>query len=148
MRKKYLFVVALLAALSSCKKENSEELTSKSKKELLTAKEWIVEKLEERENQGLWEDVFPFFAPCLKDNRFKFKTDFKVEYNEGPVACAPNTPNQVLETETWALNSDETILITGGVENKILQLDANKLVVVTVETTGSITFETRVTYSH
>lgn len=146
MLKKIVLAVTVLAALSSCKKENSEELPSKSKKELLTAKEWVVEKLEERENQGPWEDVFPFFEPCLKDNRFKFRTDFKVEYSEGPVACVPNSPNQVLETQKWSFNSDETVLITGGVENKILQLDTNKLVVLTVETSGGITTETRATY--
>lgn len=148
MNKKILFPVLLLAALSSCKKENSEEVLAKSKKELLTAKEWVVEKLEERENQDPWEDVFPLFEPCLKDNRYKFKTDYKVEYNEGPVACAPNTANQIIETQTWRFNADETILITAGVENKILQLDANKLVVLTIETSGGIKTETRATYIH
>lgn len=148
MLKKIVLAVTVLAALSSCKKESSEELPPKSKSELLTAKEWIVEKIEERENQSAWEDIFPQFAPCLKDNRFKFKTNFTVEYNEGPVACAPNLPNQILETETWKFNTDETILITGGYENKILQLDANKLVVLTVETAGGITIETKTTYGH
>ena len=148
MSKKFLMALALLATLTSCKKDGSQELTTKSKKELLTAKEWIVEKVEERENQSAWEDVFPQFEPCLKDNRFKFKTDFTVVYNEGPVACVPNTPNQIIETQTWRFNADETILITGGIENKILQLDADKLVAVTVETAGGITLETRVTYIH
>ncbi len=148
MMKKIVFAVALFTVMSSCQKENSDQLRLNGKKELLTAKEWVVLKVEERENGGVWEDVFPQFAPCLKDNRFKFKTDFKLEYSEGPVACVPNTPNQVLETETWKFNADETVLITGGVENKIIQLEAGKLVVVITETVGGVTYETRNTYGH
>lgn len=148
MIKKMLMAACVLLTISSCEKEKSTDMNRSNTKELLTAKDWVVQKVEERENNSAWEDVFPFFQPCLKDNRFRFKPDYTLEYNEGPQACSPNTANQVLLTETWRLNADETVLITGGVENKILQLDPGKLVVLTTETAAGIRYETRVTYVH
>jgi hypothetical protein len=147
---KVVIVAAILFAtcLTSCKKEESADAPKVSKKELLTAKEWVVLKLEERENGGAWEDVFLQFDPCLKDNRFKFNSNFTVVYSEGANACPPNTPNQVLETETWSFNADETSIITGGIENKIIQLEAAKLVVTASETVAGIIYESRVTYTH
>lgn len=140
--------IFFVTILTSCKKEESADAPKVSKKELLTAKEWVVLKVEERENGGVWEDVFPQFEPCLKDNRFKFNSNFTVVYSEGANACPPNTPNQVLETETWSFNANETSIITGGIENKIIQLEAGKLVVTTSETVGGITYESRNTYGH
>ena len=141
-----LMAACLMLAFTSCNKEKSEDNPLSEKTKLLTAKEWVVQKVEEREGNGAWEDVFPQFEPCLKDNRFKFNTDFTVVYSEGAVACVPNSPNQVLETQPWKFNADGTVLITGDVENKILQLDADKLVVLISETVAGVTYETKNTF--
>ena len=141
-----LMAVCFILAVASCKKEKSENNPLSEKAELLTSKEWVAQKVEEREGNGIWEDVFPHFDACLKDNRFKFNIDFTLVYSEGPLACAPNSPNQVLETQSWKFNTDGTVIITGGVENKILHLDANKLVVLISETNAGVTTETKNTF--
>ena len=146
--KRKVFTAFLVIVSISCSKEKSADNHLSAKTTLLTTKDWVVQKVEEREGNGVWEDVFPQFEACMKDNRFKFNSNFTVVYSEGAVACAPNTPNQVLETEAWSFNADGTVIVTGGVENKIVQLDNSKLVVVISETVAGITYETRNTYVH
>lgn len=138
--------VGLILLLVSCEKEYSVDNSLNEKVKLLTSKEWEAQKVEERNGNGPWEDIFPQFAPCIKDNRFKFNADFTLVYSEGPTACAPNTPNQVIETQSWKFNNDGTVLITGGVENKILHFDANKLVVLISENDAGVIKETRNTF--
>lgn len=138
--------VGLILLLVSCEKEYSVDNSLNEKVKLLTSKEWVAQKVEERNGNGPWEDIFPQFAPCIKDNRFKFNADFTLVYSEGPTACAPNTPNQVIETQSWKFNNDGTVLITGGVENKILHFDANKLVVLISENDAGVIKETRNTF--
>lgn len=138
--------VGLILLLVSCEKEYSVDNSLNEKVKLLTSKEWVAQKVEERNSNGPWEDIFPQFAPCIKDNRFKFNADFTLVYSEGPTACAPNTPNQVIETQSWKFNNDGTVLITGGVENKILHFDANKLVVLISENDAGVIKETRNTF--
>lgn len=146
MNTKNIIILSLALAFISCQKDPSQESLVVERTKLLTAKEWVLQKAEEREGNSNWKDVFPQFLPCLRDNRFKFNTDFTVVYSEGPVACTPNSPNQVLETQKWKLNIDGTVLITGNVENKILQLDGEKLVVLISETVAGITYETKNTF--
>ncbi|HET9056710.1 MAG TPA: DUF5004 domain-containing protein [Chitinophagaceae bacterium] len=148
MKKQIVMVVGIITALVSCQKETSVSPPASEKMKLLTAREWVVLKAEEKNDIGVWEDVFPLFEDCLKDNRFKFNTDFSVVYGEGPDACSPNSPNQVIYTGSWKFNADETAIITDDTENKILQLDASRLVMTTIETDAGVTYESRITFRH
>jgi len=138
-----LCLISMLAI--ACTKEYAVEIKA-SKKDLLTDKEWIVQKLEEKVGSGNWEDIFTQFQPCQKDNWFKFNKDFTVIYNEGALACLPNMPNQILDTETWRLSDDETILYTGPYAYTILQLDQKTLVVYSKEIIAGETYESKSTY--
>lgn len=148
MKKILLAAIAFTTVLVSCQKEGSFTQPVNEKMKLLTEKDWVVLKAEEKNDVGVWEDVFPQFETCLQDNRFKFNSNLTVVYSEGANACAPNTPNQVIETATWKFNSTETAIITDGIENKIIQLDASRLVVTTIETDAGVTYERRTTYGH
>lgn len=143
--KKMALVCLIWMLANACTKEYAVELPT-SKKDLLTDKEWMVQKLEEKVGNGNWEDIFPQFLPCQKDNWFKFNKDFTVIYNEGALACPPNTPNQIIDTETWRLSNDETILYTGPYAYTILQLDQKTLVVYIKETIAGETYESKSTY--
>jgi hypothetical protein len=150
MKLKICFGIASLLFLMSCKKENSVDTPIQSEKtKLLTEKEWVVLKAETNENSsGIWIDAFPFFENCEKDNRFRFKTDFNVEYHEAATACTGNTPNQVLEAVKWKFNNDESAIIIDNLEYRILQLDATKLVVISKETVAGVVVENRDTFGH
>jgi hypothetical protein len=145
--------IGSIMLLGSCKKETKESPLVTEKTKLLTEKAWIVEKIEERIGGGTWEDLFPFFENCVKDNQFKFNTNSTVSYNEGSNACPPNTPNQIIETKTWKLTNNEALIIIGSAENKILQLDKDNLIVIETEIMAEIgnigsTLETRTTFRH
>ncbi len=140
-----IFLCLIWMLANACTKEYAVEINA-SKVDLLTDKEWVVQKLEEKVGNGNWEDIFSQFLPCQKDNWFKFNKDFTVIYNEGPLACIPNTANQIIDTDTWRLSNDETILYTGSYAYTILQLDQKTLVVYTKETIAGETYESKSTY--
>ncbi|PJE45722.1 MAG: hypothetical protein CUR34_12870 [Sediminibacterium sp.] len=139
-----LIVISLILVLVSCKKEKPTNNSLSEKMQLLTSQEWVAQKVEERKGNGPWEDVFPQFPACIKDNRFKFNADFTIVYSEGPIACASLNP--VLETQSWKFNNDGTAIIIGGIENKILYFDTNKLKVLISEKDAGIIKETRNTF--
>lgn len=145
MKIKLVFLLgAVIFFTSACEKTDVKI----SKKDLLTAGAWIVEKAEEKEGSDPWEDVFPLWAACYKDNIWLFKTNMTVEYNESLQACSPNTPNQVLDVETWAFSDNETKIVAGGVTYLIEVLDERTLKVFDQETINGITTSSRVTFRH
>jgi len=148
MRTNYFLSIVLSLMLAACGKEKSATPVVSEKMKLLTEKEWIVVKAEEKIGSAIWEDLFPQFPLCIKDNRFKFNTNLTVLYSEGLNACTPNKPNDVIDTQTWKFNANETEIIIDDVVHKIIELDASKLITVTTETIGGVTNENKATYGH
>ncbi len=148
MRRNYFLSIVLILMLASCGKEKSASPVISEKMKLLTEKEWVVVKAEERNGSSIWEDLFPQFPICVKDNRFKFNNNLTVLYSEGLNACTPNKPNDVIDTQTWKFNANETEIIIDDVVHKIILLDASRLIAVTTETIGGVTNENKATYEH
>ena len=131
--------------ISSCDKPVTEE---GSKMDFLTASAWVIQKGEERDNNDPWIDVFPFQAACIKDDKWIFKSNFSLEYNDAANPCSPNIPNQVLDEVTWSFADNESKLIIDGITYLIEQLDANSLIIFTSTTTGGGVSEARITFGH
>lgn len=147
MNKTFLLAGLLMSCIACGDKEKSTDLLA-SKRQLLTEKEWVVRSLEEKVDNGTWEDVFSFFIPCTKDNTFKFTVDGKVIYGEGVIACTPNIPQQELSRETWVFNSMIDAIIIDGLEHKLVELSRGKMITLTEEISNGVKIETKVTYIH
>jgi hypothetical protein len=142
--KTLLIIVIASLAMVSCKKDKDK----RSRTELITAAPWTMVKFEERENNGTWEDTFPGIEACSKDDKWIFKTNMSVDLTEGPNACSGNSPNEVLETTTWAFQDGETKLMLENDVFTIEQLDGSTLVISITESFGGVTYSTKVTMSH
>jgi hypothetical protein len=142
--KAILFIVAASFAITSCKKDKDKE----SKVGVLTASPWFIVKYEEKENNGAWVNTFPGFSACSKDDKWIFKTNMSVDLTEGATACTGNTPDEVLESTTWALVENETKLKIESDVFTIEQLDANTFIFSIAETISGVTSSTRVTMGH
>lgn len=138
-----IIIVAALA-FTSCKKDKDKQ----SKKELLISAPWVIVKYEEKENNGNWENTFPGFDDCSKDDKWIFKTDMSVDVTEGATACTGGTPNEVLESTTWQFTENETKLMIEASVLNIDQLDANTLVLSYTESLAGVTYSTRITMNH
>src|SRR5665648_904952 len=86
---KYLFllVIALTIAVASCKKDE----VTKSKKELLTAKQW---KFLSRKTNGVADVI----NNCEKDDFTIFSSNGTYTWNPTTVKC---DPSQTIQTGTW-----------------------------------------------
>lgn len=138
-----LFFAASLLIVS-CKKDKDKV----SKTELLTKSAWVMVKYEEKANSGTWQDTFPGFDACSKDDKWIFKSNFSIDLTEGNTACSGNTANQVLDSTTWAFLENETKLQVEQDIFNIDQLDENTLIISYSETSSGVTYYTRVTLSH
>lgn len=146
MKTLMLFAVfALSFSQLSCYNDTLEII---SKKGLLTARPWIVQKAEEKDPVTPWTDVFPLWAACDKDNTWRFKDDMSLEYNESFLACSPHFPNQVLDLVSWSFADNETKLIADGITYSIEQLDMNTLILFETTTIGGITSSKRISFNH
>lgn len=147
LNKTILFAGLIMSCLACGDKENTTD-NAVSKELLLTEKEWVVSSLEEKENNGPWEDVFKFFIPCVKDNTFKFNKDGEVIYGEGTIACNPNRPQQELSRQKWAFNAAKNAIIIDGLEYKIIELSRGKMTTLSEEISNGVKTETRASYIH
>ncbi|HZK93946.1 MAG TPA: lipocalin family protein [Prolixibacteraceae bacterium] len=118
---KYLFllVIALTIAVASCKKDE----VTKSKKELLTAKQW---KFLSRKTNGVADVI----NNCEKDDFTIFSSNGTYTWNPTTVKC---DPSQTIQTGTWTLSSDEKTLSVDGDEATIVELTESRLVVSTID---------------
>lgn len=141
---KTLGVITLLLILATaCKKKNEQ----KSKTELLTQKEWLISKSEEKINAGAWADDFPTWDACEKDNKIVFRTNNTMEENEGATKCVTTDP-QIVYTSTWAFTDSETKITTSGQSGTIDLLNEDNLVVTSQVTSNGITYYNRTTLRH
>jgi hypothetical protein len=107
--KKCTLLLALVALLGSCKKDNDNpapaatDLTTGSWK--MSASTAVVEFPAPVGTQTT--DLFALLPACDVDNTFKFNTDNSVTIDEGATKCDPNDP----QTETdgvWTLSNNNT----------------------------------------
>jgi len=122
MRTNYFLSIIFIVTLTSCGKEKSATPVVSEKMKLLTEKEWIVVKAEEKNGSAIWEDLFPRFPLCIKDKRFTFNTNLTMLYSKGLNACNPNKPNDVIDTRTRKLNANKAEIIMDDVEIKLFCL--------------------------
>lgn len=139
------FIVLCAIVFVNCSKDDKTE--SKSKMTLLTQKDWVITKFEEKTNNNPYVDDFPNWDACNKDDRYVFRTNNTYELNEGPTKCDAADP-QVYETGVWAFAENETKITSGGESSTIEQLDENTLILATVTTFGPDTYYLRVTFGH
>lgn len=142
--KNLLIIAAASLLMLSCKKSKDKQ----SRTELLTAAPWVIVKFEEKENNGAWDNTFPGFDDCSKDDKWIFKTNMSVDLTEGATACSGNTPNEVTESTTWSFLEGEAKLKLENDVFTIEQLDGSTLVISIAESFGSITYYTKVTMNH
>lgn len=136
---------SFLFLFASCSKESS---SNNSKKDLLTSRPWVIQKVEEKTNANPWGDSFPSWQACKKDDKWIFKTDFSLEYNEAANACSGSSPNLVLDIVTWAFSETETKLAIDGVIMTIEQLNDSMLIISASEVISGVTHQTRITLGH
>lgn len=138
-------IIILISLTLSCSKGNSDQ---PAKSELLTGRDWVIQKAEEKTDNNPWLDAFPFWQACEKDDRWKFKTDFSLEMNESSMPCGTNSPNQVLDIVTWSFESNETKLMIDGTLSYIDMLNETSLIISASETIGGTTYYSRLTFGH
>jgi len=132
----------LLFVFSSCNKEKV-----KSKTDLLTQKAWKIQKLETKEGNNPWEDDFPTWDACSKDDRYVFRANNTYEFNEGLTKCDPSDP-QIIDTGTWSFTNNETKLLIDGDEFTIVSLTDSNLILSSQETVQGITFQVKITFGN
>jgi len=132
----------LLFVFSSCNKEKV-----KSKTDLLTQKAWKIQKLETKEGNNPWEDDFPTWDACSKDDRYVFRANNTYEFNEGLTKCDPSDP-QIIDTGTWSFTNNETKLLIDGDEFTIVSLTDSNLILSSQETIQGITFQVKITFGN
>jgi len=138
-------IIILISLALSCSKGNRDQPT---KSELLTRRDWVIQKAEEKTDNNPWLDAFPFWQACEKDDRWKFKTDFSLEMNESTMPCGTNSPNQVLDIVTWSFENNETKLLIDGTLSDIDMLNETSLILIASETIGATTYYSRLTFGH
>lgn len=128
----FIFAIAFLSTLESCKKEAESDSggISVSKSSLLTASAWVPKAAIMKTPNGD-VDLFLLMDECDKDNQIQFKSDKSVVENAGAVKCDPNE----LQTEdggTWVFANNETeVVVTDDNETttfKIISLSSSELV--------------------
>jgi len=131
-----------LLFLFSCKKE-----AAKSKTDLLTQKTWMIQKLETKEGNNPWEDDFPTWDACSKDDRYIFRANNTYEFNEGLTKCDPSDP-QIFDSGNWALTNNETKLLIGSDEFTIVSLTETNLILSVQETAGGVAYQIQITFGN
>jgi hypothetical protein len=137
-----LGIVAVGLCLFSCKKENGN--AEKSKTDLLTQSPWVISKYEGKADMGVWTDYWQIEPPCEQDNKWIFKKNRSLEYNESSLACDGGTPNEILDIYNWNFLNNEATLQFDVFEFTIDKLDENELIISKSSAWG----EVRYTYRH
>ena len=142
--KTLLFIVAASLLITACKKDKNK----KSNTELLTAKAWVILKLEEKEGSGNWQDYFFLVEDCSKDDTWEFNTDKSLDLTEGNTACSGYSPNEIYDSTTWDFVDNESKL---RIEDDVLlieKLDESTLIISVQETSGGVTTYSKITMGH
>ncbi len=100
-------------ALSACKKTETEAPVT-TKKDYLTAKDWMLTAASITTASGS-NDIYGPMNACLKDDLTRYATDYTQIHKPGLVKCDPSEPASAI-IGTWALAEGDTklLLITGS----------------------------------
>ena len=93
---------------------------------------------------GPISDFYQFYEACEKDDVFIVKAGNVGEFNEGPTKCDP-ADDQVIPF-TWALQSNNTVLVVDGFSFTIVQLDNTTLKISYKETISGTEYTATSTY--
>ena len=116
----FLFVIALTITIASCKKDE----VAKSRKELLTSKQW---KFLSSKTNGVADVI----SDCKKDDFVIFSSNGTYTWNPTTVKCYPS---DAIQTDTWTLLSDEkTLTLDGSNVTTIVELTESRLVISTLD---------------
>lgn len=117
-------MLLVLVSIAACKKDKEENRT-----DLLTDENWRTTALtvDPAINIGgvVVSDLYAQLDDCEKDDLTIFKTDGKVNYDEGATKCDPSDPQT--STGTWTFNTDQTIITIDGESWTIEEITSNKL---------------------
>jgi Lipocalin-like domain len=132
-----LVLIAFLF-FSSCTKKKDPEPT---KAQLLThAKGWKLTAFTGTSSTGVVTNLFSSFDTCESDNIITFQSSGAYNEDEGSTKCNASDP-QTVETGTWTLSSNDTILtiIPVGQDSQLatVTITAATLSITLVDTSGS-----------
>ena len=128
--------------LNSCKKEDT-----KSKTDLITQKTWMIQKVESKDGNNPWEDDYPNWDACSKDDRYIFRANNTYEFNEGLTKCDPADP-QIFDSGSWTFTDNETKLIIGSDVFTIVSLTETNLILSVQETEDGVVNQLQITFGN
>jgi glutamine cyclotransferase len=108
----FLILFAFTVVVTSCKKDDS----NLTKKEMLTAKSW---KLLSSKSNGVADVI----EDCQKDDFITFTASGTYTFNPGTNKCYTE---DVIESGTWALSSDEKYLIVDSDSASLVELTPSR----------------------
>lgn len=150
-------LIALFCAstFTSCS-DDDETPPAPTKTEMLTGKNWVVTAAVidpprfNPQTQTEVSNLIPFIAACKLDDFTKYNSNNQYVVEEGASKCSPNDA-QIVESGTWAWNTDQTIIIhspadLNSYEYKVTSLTTSQLVVQVVEVEQGVTYTLTVTF--
>ncbi|UTW67061.1 lipocalin family protein [bacterium SCSIO 12643] len=150
----FIFAIAFLSTLESCKKDSDSGSTGApvTKASLLASGPWITSSAIMKLPTGDL-DLFLLMDECEKDDLVEFKSDKKIVEDAGAVKCTPSDP-QTEDAGTWEFASNETeLVITEGTDIttlKIISLTSSEFIVEFTEFDATLQADVtgRFTYKH
>ncbi|MEA3427315.1 MAG: lipocalin family protein [Bacteroidota bacterium] len=155
-----LGTIAILIFLinTGCSKGGDSSTTptpTTSKVTLLTSSDWGIAGIQHKAvSASVWTDDYAGLTACVKDNKVVYRANGTYESNEGATKCNPSDP-QILETGTWSLTTNETILVvqaTNGnqIYNATIEtLTTNSLIISFTKVDASnVTQQYKYSFSH
>lgn len=134
-----------------CTKKDGDTTSpvSKTKTQLLTQKEWILNTSQSRkQSDASWTDLLAGKAACVLDDKFVFKADGIYQQTDGATKCNASDPF-IIFTSSWVFAQDETqLVIGGGVPLTITTLDEATLTTTSTKIVGGVMYLYTDTYKH
>lgn len=115
----FLVLLGLTVIVTSCKKDE----ISLSKSEMLTAKSWKI--LSSKTN-----GVSDVIDECAKDDFLNFTASGTYTFNPGTNKCYSD---DVIQSGTWALSSDEKSIIVDGSSATLVELTKSRFTILMVD---------------
>lgn len=104
-----LLILFVIIGVSSCKKDENKDTTTKSTRDYLVSGNWKTTAITVSPGINFGTTVITdFFAQeddCQKDDLTKFNADGTITDDEGATKCDPNDP-QTTNDGTWILSAD------------------------------------------
>jgi hypothetical protein len=122
---KLFLLIVFTVTLASCKKDKEQSRT-----DILTSGQWKITAFtlappRDWDLDGdLDSDIYPLLDACDKDNYMIFKSDGKLELNEGATKCDPLDPQ--VEIQNWSFANEEKEIIIAGDRGTILEFNNDR----------------------